>query len=303
MARAGHPPLHTLAATEARAAYARACDVLEVARAPLARVDDLTLPARDGWPLPIRLYSNAAANTAVAQPFLVYFHGGGFCIGSIATHDILCRQLALHSGCAVVSVDYRLAPEHRFPTAFEDAWDSLAWLAAHGATLGLDRRRIAVGGDSAGGTLAAACAIQARQEGLDLALQVLYYPGCASAQDSASQAAYATGYVLDGATIRWFHDHYVDIDHRRDWRFAPLKAPAVDGVAPVWMGLAECDPLVDEGLAYADKLRFAGVSVELALYTGVTHEFIKMGRVIPQAGLAHTAAAKALATALLDAEI
>src|SRR5215207_8135217 len=149
MARAGHPPLYTLSPDEARAAYERAAGVLEVPKPALQRVEDFSIPARDGHALPARLY----APSSERLPVLLYFHGGGFTIGSIATHDTLCRVLASQSGCAVVSLDYRLAPAHRFPTAHNDAWDTLAYLAKQGGKLGLDASRMAVGGDSAGGTL------------------------------------------------------------------------------------------------------------------------------------------------------
>jgi acetyl esterase len=206
----------------------------------------------------------------------------------------------------VLSVDYRLAPEFKFPTAHEDAWDAIQWVAAHGAGLGLDPTRIAVGGDSAGGTLAAACAIEARDAGLPLALQLLFYPGCAGHQNTESHRTFAKGFVLEEPHITYFFDHYVrDARDRDDWRFAPLDGLRPDtavadlqGVAPVWMGLAECDPLVDEGVMYADRLRMAGVAVDMEIYRGVVHEFIKMGRAIPEAAVAHADAARALRNAL-----
>lgn len=292
MARAGHPPLHTRSPQDARAAYQASADVLEVPKAALARVEDLHIPARDGHALPGRLY---AASRDAALPLLLYLHGGGFTIGSIATHDILCRELARLSGCAVLSLDYRLAPEHRFPTASNDAWDALQWMARNAATLGADPARLAVGGDSAGGTLAAVNAILARDAGLPLALQLLIYPGCAAHQDTPSHATFSKGLVLEEPAISWFFGNYVrSREEREDWRFAPLLAPDVEGVAPAWIGLAECDPLVDEGVDYADKLRMAGVSVDLEIYRGVTHEFIKMGRALPEARQAHADAARAL---------
>ncbi|MFN3375478.1 MAG: alpha/beta hydrolase [Burkholderiaceae bacterium] len=292
MARAGHPPLHTRTPADARRAYEAGAGVLEVPVAMLARVEDFDLPARDGTRLRARLY---APSTAAGLPLLLYLHGGGFTVGSIATHDVLCRELARLSGAMVVSLDYRLAPEHRFPTASDDAWDALAWLAAHAAQIGADPSRLAVGGDSAGGTLAAVNAILARDQGLPLALQLLFYPGCTAHQDTPSHSTYAEGLVLEAAAIEWFFAHYVQgPQQREDWRFAPLNAPDVDGVAPAWIGLAECDPLVDEGIDYADKLRAAGVAVDLEIYRGVTHEFIKMGRAIPEARQAHADAAAAL---------
>ncbi len=305
MARAGRPPLHSLGPVRARAAYELGAGVLEVPKAELARVEDLCIPARDGALLPARLYA-ARAREAVAGPglpLLLYLHGGGFTVGSVQTHDVLCRELSRLSGCMVVSLDYRLAPEHRFPTASHDAWDALVWLSQHAEELGADGARLAVGGDSAGGTLAAVNAILARDAGLPLALQLLIYPGCTAHQDTESHRRFGHGLVLESEAIDWFFGNYVSSPaEREDWRFAPLLAPDVDGVAPAWVGLAECDPLVDEGVLYADKLRAAGVPVDLEIYRGVTHEFIKMGRAIPEARQAHADAARALREAfgLLD---
>ncbi|WP_411882200.1 alpha/beta hydrolase [Polaromonas sp. YR568] len=291
IARANRPPFHTLTADQARAAYEAGAGVLEIPKPALDRVEELQIPARDGQLLGARLY----APSADVLPVLLFFHGGGFTVGSVATHDILCRQLSLLAGIAVVSLDYRLAPAHKFPMAANDAWDALQWLAANAALHGLDASRLAVGGDSAGGTLAAMCAVLARDAGLPLALQLLIYPGCAAHQDTPSHKTFAEGFVLDEADISWFFGQYVRSPaDRDDWRFAPLNAPDVDGVAPAWVGLAECDPLVDEGVMYADKLRAAGVAVDLEIYRGVTHEFIKMGRIIPEARRAHADAAAAL---------
>ena len=229
------------------------------------------------------------------QPTLLYTHGGGFTIGSIRTHDTLCRELARLAGCMVVSIDYRLSPEHQFPVATHDAWDALQWLAQHGAEIGADVMRLAVGGDSAGGTLAAVNAIQARDAGIALALQVLFYPGTTAHQDTESHKTFAHGLVLEEADVDWYFSNYIpNRQDREDWRFAPLLAPDVDDVAPAWIGLAELDTLVDEGIAYADRLRLAGVPVDLEIYRGVTHEFIKMGRALPEARKAHADAAQAL---------
>lgn len=295
MTRARHPALNTLTADEARASYEKGAGVLEVPKPALARIEDFTIPARDGFGLPARLYAPSDA----ALPVLLYFHGGGFTIGSIATHDTLCRVLASRSGCAVVSLDYRLAPAHKFPTASDDAWDALQFLAREAKSLGLDGSRIAVGGDSAGGTLAAVCTVMARDAGIPVALQMLFYPGTTAHQDTPSHARYACGPLLDEPLISWFFDQYVRTRaDRDDWRFAPLNADDVEGVAPAWIGLAEADPLLDEGIAYADKLRAAGVPVDLEIYRGVIHEFIKMGRAVPEALQAHADAARAMREAL-----
>ena len=290
--RAGRPPLNLLSPHQARTAYAAAAGVLEDPRQELKRVQDFQLSTRDGSRLNARLYADALAGPL---PVLLYFHGGGFIIGSVQTHDQLCRSLCHQAHCAVVSIDYRLAPEHRFPTAAHDAIDAMEWLRQHGPELGLDSARMAVGGDSAGGTLAAVCALDAAQRALPLSLQLLFYPGCAARANTASSRLYAQGFGLDATLIEWFFSHYLRSEEdRNDWRLAPLEAADVDGVAPAWIGLAECDPLCDEGLAYADKLRHAGIAVDLEVYAGVVHEFIKMGRAIPEARRARMDAARAL---------
>ncbi|HEY9066682.1 MAG TPA: alpha/beta hydrolase [Burkholderiaceae bacterium] len=300
--RANRPPFHTQSVAEARASYISAAEVLEPPRAPLARVEELHIPADDGTPLPARLY---VPTNDRHLPALLYTHGGGFTIGNLETHDSLMRQIALRSNAAVLALDYRLAPEHRFPVAVDDTWAALRWLAQHAETLGLDGTRLAVGGDSAGGTLAAAAAIHARDIGLHLRLQVLITPGTTAYADTPSHRTYAHGFLLDAETIAWFFDQYIAHEQRRDWRFAPLEANDLDGVAPACVVLAECDPLVDEGVAYADRLRAAGVEVELELVRGMTHDFIKMGRVLPEAGAAQAligaALQKAFATMEADA--
>jgi acetyl esterase len=294
MSRARGQPMHLMAPQAARAAYEASAEVLEVPRRELARVEDLEVPTRDGARLAARLYQADGDTRGV----LLYFHGGGFTIGSVATHDILCRELAALGRCSVVSVGYRLAPEHRFPVAVDDSWDALDWLARFRGAFGLDDGApMAVGGDSAGGTLATVAALHARDVGIPLALQLLFYPGTAPRQDRSSHRRYAHGLVLEQAHIEYFFGHYIDLGDRDDWRFAPLNAPDVDGLAPAWIGLAECDPLFDEGIEWADTLRAAGVPVALEVWRGVTHEFIKMGRALPEARQAHAAAGEALAQA------
>lgn len=274
--RANRPPFHSMSPQQARAAYVLAAEVLEPPRARLARVEDFIIPAFDRTPLPARLY----APSRERLPVLLYLHGGGFTIGGLETHDSLCRQLSLRSGGAVVSLDYRLAPEHRFPVAVDDTWAAMRWLAVD-TTLGLDGSRLAIGGDSAGGTLAAVCALHARDIGLPLALQLLITPGTAAFADTPSHHLFREGFLLDAESIEWFFAQYIDHHQRTDWRFAPLLATEREGVARACVVLAECDPLVDEGIAYADRLRMASVLVQLELYRGVTHDFIKMGRAIP----------------------
>jgi acetyl esterase len=301
MARAGHVPLHALTPEQARQTYTAAAGVLEISQPALHRVESFTIDARDGYAIPVRLY----APSDEVLPVLVYLHGGGFTIGSIATHDTLCRRLSQLAGCAVLSVDYRLAPEHPFPQAQEDAWDVVQAVCRKGQQFGVDPQRVAVGGDSAGGTLSAACAIEARNAGLPLSLQLLIYPGTCGHQNTESHHSFAKGFVLEKTHIDYFFGLYLRSPaDRNDWRFAPLdgltpegEVADLAGVAPAWLCLAECDPLVDEGVMYADRLRMAGVPVDLEIYRGVVHEFIKMGRAIPEALQAHSDAAHALKAA------
>ena len=308
MARAGRPPMHAMSPQQARAFYEVGSGVLDIPSHKMERVEVLRIPMRDGVEIGAQLVVPYRCGPAsdhhphsgngdehAAWPVLLYLHGGGFTVGSVATHASLCRHLAHLAHCAVLSVDYRLAPEHKFPTAVHDAWDTLQWLHAQALALGLDPQRIAIGGDSAGGTLSIVTGLKARDAALPLRLQMLFYPGCTAHQDTPSHHTYAHGFVLEADSIQWFFNQYLNTPaEREDWRFAPLNAPELDGVAPVWMGLAECDPLVDEGVMMADRFRLAGVPVDLEIYRGVTHEFIKMGRAIPEALQAHQDAARAL---------
>lgn len=295
MARANRMPFHALTPEQARAFYASGSGVLDIPAHKMARVDEVRIPTRDGATLPGQLCVPHGPAAAHGLPVLLYFHGGGFTIGSVATHASLCRHLAHLAHCAVLSVDYRLAPEYTFPTAVHDAWDSLHCLHQQGADWGLDTTRMAVGGDSAGGTLSVVTALHARDCGIPLALQLLFYPGCTSHEDTPSHHAFGQGFVLDNTSIEWFFNHYLRSPaDREDWRFAPLQATDFEGVAPAWLGLAECDPLVDGGMLLADRLRLAGVPVDLDIYRGVVHGFINMGRTIPEALQAHQDAARAL---------
>ncbi len=290
IAKAGRPPIALLTAEQAKQGYALGAGVLEVNAHKMARDDTLQIPVRDGAVLRAKLWAEHASPNL---PVLLYFHGGGFTVGSPETHEALCKHLAHLAQCAVVSLDYRLAPEHTFPTAHNDAFDALQWLAANATGLGLDVTRMAIGGDSAGGTLTTATAIAARDAGIALKLQLMFYPGC-SPEYMPSAHTFEKGFLLEKASIEYFYNHYVpNLADRHDPRFSPLLAD-VSGVAPAWLGLAECDPLVDEGVAYADHLRLCGVPVDLEIYKGVVHSFIQMGRVIPEALVAHADAARAL---------
>jgi acetyl esterase len=296
--RAPGLPFHAMTPAAARAAYRAAAEVLDLPRRPLPRAEDVTLPGGDGQPRPARLFAARAAGDGPPLPVLLYLHGGGFVIGGPDTHEALCRQLAARSGCAVVSLDYRLAPEHPFPAAVEDTLAALRALPGWAARHGLDGGRLAIGGDSAGATLATVGALLARDGGPSPALQLLITPGTSSHADWPSRRQFAEGFLLDETTIEWFFGQVLPAAQRHDWRFAPLEADDLEGSAPAHVVLAECDPLVDEGLAYADRLRLAGVPVSLDLVRGVTHDFIKMGRALPEAAAALDGCAAALREAL-----
>lgn len=286
---------------KARGAYEKAANVLEIRKRKLFAVEDLRIEVCGA-----RLYTPREHSWAEPLPLLVYYHGGGFTIGSLDSHDAMCRMLSEDGDCLVLSVDYRLAPEHKFPTAAEDAWGALCWALENAASLGADPERIAVGGDSAGGTLTAACALRARDAGV--ALQLLIYPGTCANQDTESHRSYAHGYLLEKETIDWFFQQYLrgPVDHE-DLRFAPLDGKGaagqtpqeeggadLRGVAEVWVCVAEYDPLHDEGVAYAARLQEAGVPVHLDRYAGMTHDFFKMGGYVEDAKQAHADAAAAL---------
>ena len=299
IARAKRPKLHEMTAQAARASYEKSAPILEIASAPMFAVEDMRVPTRDGATIRARLYQAVEPSWAEPAPALIYYHGGGFTVGSVDTHDALCRMFARDGKCTVLSVDYRLAPEHKFPTAVDDAFDALVWLHAHAAEFGIDAGRLAVGGDSAGGTLATVCAVLARDAGIALSLQLLIYPGTTGYQETDSHSQLADGFLLSGETIQWFFGQYVrDASDRDDWRFAPLDgtrgAPDFGGLAPAWIATAEYDPLSDEGDAYAKKLRDHGNEVTLRRYPGMIHEFFKMGGFVPDVAHAHAEAAAAL---------
>jgi acetyl esterase len=297
--RANRKPYHQLTPQQARAAYAMSAPILDIAPLPMFSVEDQRIPTRDGDEINVRVYQPDEPSWAEPRGALLFFHGGGFTVGSTQTHDALCRKFARDAQCAVISVDYRLAPEHKFPVAVNDAFDALQWLVREALTLGIDPARIAIGGDSAGGTLATVCSVMARDAGIVLKLQLLIYPGTSAWQKSASHKELAEGYLLSGETIQWFFRQYVrDDSDRDDWRFAPLDAagglPDYRGVAPAWIGAADHDPLYDEDVAYAEKLKDAGVPVTLVRYEGMIHEFMKMGGFVPEVAEAHADVVRAL---------
>lgn len=266
-------------------------------------VSDLVIPRREleGGPVLGRLY-RPLHPASEALPVLLWMHGGGWTLGDIAGYDALCRQLANAAGCAVLSLDYRLAPENPFPAAVEDAWLALRWLAREARQLGLDDTRIAVGGDSAGGNLTAVICHIARDAGAPaVRLQLMVYPSTDLTSEHGSHAEYGEGYFLDEASIAWFLRNYLPAEaDRLDWRASPLLAPRFDGLPPACIITAECDPTIDDARAYADRLLAAGVPVHYREYAGTIHGFFTMTKLLPAAGEAIAEAADALREAFRD---
>jgi acetyl esterase len=290
------PRMSQMTAAQARAAYDHATLALDLPGDELP-TEELELPTRDGERIRARLYRGGTRQPAA--PCLLFLHGGGYVLGGLDSHDSLCRSLALGTPCDVLAVDYRLAPEHRFPTAFLDAEDALAWLMQYGVRHGLDAQHLAIGGDSVGGTLATALCIAAREAGRPQPLlQVLLYPCTAAHQDSASHGRLATGHLLEGDTLAWMFRQYLRSEaDRQDWRFAPLQAGDLGRLAPTLLVLAEYDPLIDEGKHYAERLQAAGVPVDLQIHAGMVHDFARLGAITEETGLLRARLCEALARA------
>ena len=273
-AEAGMPALDALPPVEARVVFDEAFRTPPEALEPVQRVEDLRMPG-PGGDLPLRLYS---PSEETGLPGLVHYHGGGWVIGSLETHDAFCRSTAAAAGCTVIAVDYRLAPENRFPAAFEDCYASLCWVAENAQRLGVDAGRLGVIGDSAGGNLAAAVAIHARDSGGPaLALQALLYPALDPTMGFPSIDENAEGYFLTRSAMQWFWGHYRgEGGNPRDPRLAPPCAESLAGLPPALVITAGFDPLRDEGDAYAAALERAGCEVEHSRYDGAFHGFALM---------------------------
>jgi len=293
----GVPPTHTLTPADARRFYRERRGLTQPEPPALAQVQDLSVTGPNGV-IPLRLYR--PSSTLALLPVLVYFHGGGWVMGDLDTHDTLCRQLALGSGCAVVAVDYRMGPEHRFPAAVQDCLAATRHIATNSPGWGLDGTRMAVGGDSAGGNLAAVVAIARRDDGdLPLALQLLIYPATDMRRNAPSHTSNGQGYLLTQDTMTYFHDHYIaKPEQDLDWRASPLLCPDLSHLPPALVLTAGYDPLRDEGLMYSQRLTEAGNAATHICFERQIHGFITMGRVIDEANEAVALCAARLARAL-----
>jgi acetyl esterase len=289
------PPISEQTPQMAREGYTALAQMLGPGEAVDTEDRSVPGPAGDS---PVRIYTPEGEGP---RGVLVYYHGGGFVIGDLDTHDHACRALCKGAGVVVVSVDYRLAPEHRFPAAVEDSWAALEWVAANAASFGGDPARLAVGGDSAGGNLAAVMSLLARDRGGPrLAFQLLVYPGVDIRGSFPSIEENGEGYVLTKGHIEWFRNHYLGDADPTDLRASPLLAESHAGLPPALIQTAEFDPLRDEGAAYADKLRAAGVPATLTCYEGMVHIFFQLTPLLDGAKAAMAEACEAVRGALAE---
>ena len=278
--KANLPELWQLTPDDARAEYLRRTNRLK------AEVDIYLSEDREidgpGGRIPIRIYTPRGLAADEKLPVLVWYHGGGYVIGDLDTHDWACRALANEAECIVVAVDYRLAPEHKFPAAVEDCYAALKWVANNAPEIHADTSRIAVGGDSAGGNLATVVSILARDDGSpNICFQLLVYPVTAPEPETKSHHAFAEGYLLTRKTITWFFTHYLrSPKDTKDFRYAPLEADDLSSLPPALIIVAGYDPLRDEGVEYAEAMIHAGNRVRLSNYEGMVHGFFLMGGMV-----------------------
>ena len=295
MVERGVPPTHTLTPVEARDFYRERRFYTQPSPPAVAAVHELRARGPHGE-IALRQYRPAGSTAGERLPVLVYYHGGGWVIGDLDTHDTLCRELANGSGACVIAVDYRMGPEHRFPAAVDDALAAASWVHGEADALAIDPARIAVGGDSAGGNLAAVVAIAARDAGsLPIAFQLLIYPATDQRRIAPSHAANGQGYLLTTDTMDYFTGHYI-ADRRQylDWRASPLLHPDLAGLPPAFVLTAGYDPLRDEALAYSQRLTEAGNRAAHLCFERQIHGFITMGKVIDEANTAVALCAAAL---------
>ena len=284
---AGRPPYETVTPAEARQLYLAGRVVSNPEPPELESAKPLAIPAPHGS-IPARIYTPKTLRKAGGlAPVLVFFHGGGWVIGDLDSHDVVCRKLAHEGELIVISVDYRLGPEHKFPAAVDDAIEATRWIAANARQLGIDAARLMVGGDSAGGNLAAVVALAARDgNGPALAGQVLIYPATDFAMTHPSHSEPETSILLTHSVIKWFKNHYLGDADINDWRASPARAKTLAGLPPAYVLTAGGDPLRDEGDEYARNLKQAGVAVTYRHFPGQFHGFFTMGKLLQQANVA-----------------
>lgn len=261
-----------------------------------ALYQNYTFTSSDQSNLTIRCFKPEPLAAGSPSPAVLFLHGGGYVLGGLDSHASLCASMAEQANCAVFSLDYRKAPEHKFPTAFNDTQDAYHWLLANADILNIDINKIAVAGDSVGGSLATALCIDLK--GADEPqpiMQVLLYPCTSAHQNSDSHKRFSRGYLLEQDTLQWMFTQYLrDENDRNNWRFAPLEHQDLSGLPPAWIGLAEYDPLVDEGVAYNSRLEEAGIATELTIYSGMLHDFARFSNLVDETAVVRSDIAKAL---------
>jgi acetyl esterase len=287
---------------EARMLFLGSRDVLSPEPMPVAESRDLAMSGPAGQALRLRLYRGTGTAAGELLPALVFFHGGGWVVGDLETHDPMCRHIANAARCAIVAVDYRLAPEHKFPAAVEDCLAATEWVAASARELAIDAARLVVGGDSAGGNLAAVVSLLARDRGMpSLLAQLLLYPALDFGMKHGSYQRFAEGHLLTEATMRWFAEAYLrGPDDATDWRVSPLRSPDLSRLAPAYVLTAGYDPLCDEGIDYARRLEQIGVAVQHRHVADQIHGFLLMGKIVRSAGPALDDIAAFLQTAFAN---
>lgn len=279
----GRPPINSLPPMQAKEVFRRGRMVTQPDLPQVDRVKEYTVKG-PGGPFAARFYRGAGTADMGALPVHVYYHGGGWVLGDLDSHDWVCRRIANAVKCAVLSVDYRMAPEHVFPAAYDDSLAAVQWAHANAGMLNIDPAKITVGGDSAGGNLAAAVALGLRDSAIKLRGQILVYPAVDLAMTGDYYGRFTKDLILTDETMRWFIDLYVPkAEARKDWRASPLLAASLKGLPPTLVLLAGFDPLCAEGEAYAARLVKEGVAVTVKRYPGQIHGFLSNGKLLPKA--------------------
>lgn len=283
--RVGAPRFHDLSVAQARHSFQKLQYAFRPVQPAVASVTEVPMARADGSALLARFYRPLQSSPQDILPLLLYYHGGGWCVGDIESYDVLCRELANASGCAVLSVDYRLAPEHPFPAAVVDARFAFDWAQAQADLLAIDPARIALGGDSAGGNLSIVTALALRDAAVvQPRCLALVYPSTEIVSNRPSRERYADGYFLDRESLRWFFERYLPDGQSEDWRASPMRAASLAGLPAMLLVSAEFDPLVDDCTAFAARVREEGGEIEAVCMAGMVHGFLTLGKAFPEAG-------------------
>ncbi|HNH64737.1 MAG TPA: alpha/beta hydrolase [Thauera aminoaromatica] len=298
--RVGVPRFHELSVAQARHSAQKLHFAFRPEAPAVASTAEVPIPRPDTSALLARLYRPFGSHMDDRLPLVIFAHGGGWCIGDVASYDVACRELANGSGCAVLSVEYRLAPEHPFPAAPEDMRLAFDWSVDNADLLGIDPARIALAGDSAGGNLAIVTALALRAAEVKPAFLLLIYPSTEIRSARPSRERYAEGFFLDRESLQWFFERYLPGVDTEDWRVSPMRAASLAGLPPMQVICAECDPLVDDCLAFVERVRSEGGEVALRVFEGVVHGFYTLGKLIPEAREAMALSAAALRSHLAE---